>query len=132
PPGHRPRKDNRQVRRRVGARVAVVVGALVVGLGAPVSGAGMHEPCAAAATGPSVAVVVDFGDVSGVGTPPGGVETGCVPWSSGFRGGDALQDAGFAVRAQPSGLVCAINGYPADGCGTKTGDRKYQYWAYWK
>ncbi len=125
-----------QLRRRVGSRVAVVIGALVVALGAPVSvTAGSlvaGEQCAGAATGPTVAVVVDFGDVSGQGTPPGGVVSQCVPWSDGVTGLDALKSAGFTYRAQGAGQVCAINGYPADGCGTKTGDRKYQYWAYWK
>ena len=104
PPGHRPRKDNTQVRRKVGSRVAVVIGALVVALGAPVSvTAGSlvaGESCAGAATGPTVAVVVDFGDVGGRGTPPGGVVTALRAVVQRLHGTRRAQECGPHVRAR--------------------------------
>ena len=30
-----------------------------------------------------------------------------------------------------SGLLCAIDGYPAGGCGDRTGQGGYHYWSYW-
>jgi hypothetical protein len=35
-----------------------------------------------------------------------------------------------APRFNSSGLLCAIDGYPTDGCGEQTGS-KYAYWSYW-
>jgi hypothetical protein len=75
--------------------------------------------------------VVDFGDVPGEGARPGGVEARCVPVDGDTTGGDVLKAAGFTLRVQ-GGMVCAINGYPADGCGKQTGQRRYLYWSYWR
>jgi hypothetical protein len=120
------------VRRRVHSRLAVSAGALVVALALPVGARGIHETCAGAASGPSAAVVVDFGDVSDQGAPPAGVVRACVPLDGRVTGAQALVDAGFRLSLGPGGYVCAIDGYPASGCGEKTGDRKYLYWSYWK
>jgi hypothetical protein len=110
------------------ALVAVVV--VVVGPAVRLV-AGVGADCAAAADGPSAAVVVDFGDVAGEGTPPADVVARCVPVDGGTNGGDALKAAGFTLRVQ-GGLVCAIDGYPAEGCGKRTGQRQYKYWSYWR
>lgn len=117
--------------RKVAPRLATGFVALLVALVAPVGVHGLRETCASATGAQTVAVVVDFGDVTGQGTQPAGVVTRCVDWSSGFRGADALRDAGFALRFHQSGLLCAIDGYPATGCGERTGSR-YVYWSYWK
>jgi hypothetical protein len=113
-------------------RIALVVAALSIAFVAPVTAAGVTATCANAADGETVAIVVDFGDVTDEGTRPGGVETFCVPWNSDLSGAQAMKDAGLTLRFGSSGLLCAINGYPAEGCGEKTGDRAYNYWSYWK
>jgi hypothetical protein len=120
-------------RQKMVSRLAVAIGALGFASLAPVPlTAGPLAPsCAEAASGPSAAIIVDFGDVTGQGDPPGGVVSRCVPVTSGLTGAQALKDAGFTLRFQ-GGLLCGINGYPANGCGEKTGARKYLYWAYWR
>jgi hypothetical protein len=74
--------------------------------------------CAYAST--SVAVVVDFGN---------SVSAKCVPADSSDSGADALA-ASHQVRFNNSGFVCAIDGYPATGCGDQNGST-YAYWSYW-
>ena len=121
------------MRGRLSRRLLVVVGVLVVALVAPLPSIGgpLATPCADAA-GTGVAVVVDFGDVPGSGARPGGLDTRCVPHSGGLTGAAALIEAGYELRFGTGGLLCAINGYPADGCGERTGSRQYLYWSYWK
>jgi hypothetical protein len=120
-------------RHKIVSRLAIAAGAL--GLASltplPLTTGPLASSCAEAATGPSVAIVVDFGNVAGQGAPPGGVVTRCVPHYNDLSGAQALIDAGFVLRLE-GGLLCAINNYPADGCGEKTGARKYLYWSYWK
>jgi hypothetical protein len=108
------------------------LGVLVFALVAPLpSIAGpLADDCVEAA-GSGVAMVVDFGDVADSGPRPGGVETRCVGHTGGLTGGQALIAAGFQLRIE-NGLLCAINGYPSDGCGERTGQRRYLYWSYWK
>lgn len=118
--------------RRVHQRLALAVAVLSISLVAPVTAAGVTATCAGAAEGETVAIVIDFGDVTDQGERPGGVETFCVPWRSGMRGGDAMRDAGLTMRFGTSGLLCAIDGYPAGGCGDRTGQGGYYYWSYWK
>jgi hypothetical protein len=121
------------LRQKLVSRLAVAVGALAFASLAslPFAAGPFGQTCAEAATGPSVALVVDFGNVSGQGNPPGGVVTRCVSHSNDMTGAQALIDAGFKLRIE-DGLLCAISGYPATGCGEKTGARKYLYWSYWK
>jgi hypothetical protein len=108
--------------------LAVAVVGIPLGIGP------LAATCASAAEGPSVALVVDFGDVAAEGAPPhSGPQVRCVPYRSGMTGAHALRDAGFSLTFDPSsGLLCSIDGYPAQGCGTRTGERQYRYWAYWK
>jgi hypothetical protein len=79
-------------------------------------GAVQAEP---AATGPCVAVVVDFRKLGGA------VQTGCAQGdpSSGLK---ALSLAGFSYRPRPDGLLCQIDSRPA--CTDTTSSR---YWSYW-
>lgn len=119
------------MRQKVVARGLVAIGALVFAFAIPLPLAGsLGETCAEAAAGPSVAMVVDFGDVGGV--HPFGVVTRCVPIGDRTTGAQALIAAGFELRLGPGGMVCAINGYPATGCGEQTGGRQYLYWSYWR
>jgi hypothetical protein len=110
---------------RVFAALALA-GSLVVGpaLVAPA----VFDACAAA-DGTTVAVVVDFGTVAG---SPGNVAVRCVPPGSPNTGAQTLADAGFTMRYAPSGLLCAIDGHPASGCGERTASGEYHYWAYWR
>ncbi|MGO9856805.1 MAG: hypothetical protein ACLPYY_17395 [Acidimicrobiales bacterium] len=78
-----------------------------------------------------VAVVVDFGSGSSMST----IST-CVPVPSTGRDSDALAAAvGEAnVAYNDSGLLCAIENYPANGvqnCGQSVGSGAYDYWSYW-
>ena len=71
------------------------------------------------ADGDHIALVVDFGDH---------VEASCVTVPSGSKGYAVLGDR---ARIGTSGLVCAIDGVPATGCGDRTSDGHYAYWSYW-
>jgi hypothetical protein len=78
-----------------------------------------------------VAVVVDFGNGSSMSTV-----SKCVPVPSNARDSDALAAAvgSSNVAYAGSGLLCAINNYPANGvqnCGQSVGDGNYDYWSYW-
>ncbi len=123
------------IRRRravVSAALAlVVVGAGWVGsvVSAPAAGA---APCVARAGQVRVAVVVDFGTVSG---STGGVSQVCVPVDQASNGYDLLaaraQQLGTpAPRYRGDGLLCSIDGFPATECtaNTSAGTR---YWAYY-
>ena len=89
--------------------------------------------CAAAATGSHVAFVVDFG---GATDSAGNVVQACVEVPSGDNDAEALaalsnQEGWPAPRYDQSGLLCAIDGDPAAGCGTPAAGG-YDYWSYWE
>jgi hypothetical protein len=117
-------------RRSLAAIAVTLLVAGVAGPALPFAG-GLGATCAGAAEGPSAGVVVDFGDVADAGPPPAGVVARCIPIEGRTTGGDALKAAGFTLRVQ-GGLVCAIDGYPASGCGERTGQRLYKFWSYWR
>jgi hypothetical protein len=78
-----------------------------------------------------VAVVVDFGNGSSMSTV-----SKCVPVASNAHDSDALAAAvGTSnVSYAASGLLCAIDNYPANGvqnCGASAGSGDYDYWSYW-
>ena len=115
--------------------VAVVVASLAV----PVVTAGsVTVPVASACAGAAevqgtvrVPVVIDPGTVPGA---PGGLETMCVTVREGASGSEVLAERARllgrpAPRYAASGLLCAIDGYPATGCGERV-DGQYRYWAY--
>lgn len=88
-------------------------------------------PTAASPRTVPVAIVVDFGPH---GLAPR-VATKCLRVPAGSNGTDVLaqwaQDYGLPPTVYaPSGLLCAIDGYPRRGCGTAVGSR-YAYWSYW-
>jgi hypothetical protein len=116
------------------ARALAGFGALVfvVAVPLPFAAGPFDQRCAEAAEGSSVALVVDFGDVEGQGAPPGGVAARCVPATDRMTGAQVLIDAGYSIRPGPGGMVCAINGYPSEGCGERIGERQYLYWSYWR
>jgi hypothetical protein len=78
-----------------------------------------------------VAVVADFGG------DHGRVIVSCVLARPGESGAEVLaSQAALLGDPEPryaqsgSGLLCAIDGYPAGGCGIQSGTH-YAYWAYW-
>ena len=76
-----------------------------------------------------VPVVVDTGG------PSDTAEVACVPVPAGSNGAQVLAARAKllhvpAPRYAESGLLCAIDGYPATGCGVQTG-QYYAYWAYY-
>jgi hypothetical protein len=78
-----------------------------------------------------VAVVVDFGSGSSMTTV-----SKCVPVASSARDTDALAAAvgSSNVSYAGSGLLCAIDNYPANGvqnCGQSVGNGDYDFWSYW-
>ena len=78
-----------------------------------------------------VAVVVDFGG----GSAPSQIAK-CVPVPSNDHDADALAAAVGSgnVAYNNSGLLCAIDNYPANGvqnCGQSVGSGDYDYWSYW-
>ena len=78
-----------------------------------------------------VAVVVDFGNGSATTTV-----SKCVPVASNAHDADALAAAVGSdnVAYASSGLLCAIDNYPANGvqnCGQSVGSGDFDYWSYW-
>jgi hypothetical protein len=118
------------VRGLVAGAVVLVVLAVSVGSGSPMVRALAGGGCASADSG-HVGLVIDFGNVTGHGTPPAPqVQTACLALSSGETGDRVLAAAGLSLRWGSSGLLCAINGYPASGCGQTTSSGT-DYWSYW-
>lgn len=79
----------------------------------------------------AVAVAVDPGEVTGM---VGGPATMCVSVPAGASGADVLAARARALgrpmpRYNSAGLLCAIDGQPATGCGERV-DGAYRYWAY--
>jgi len=95
-----------------------------------VGAGGRPASCAEAATMAgkvSVGLVVDFGSLPGA---PGTDVGACASVDNAANGYAVLQAAGRQIRLDTSGLVCAIDGYPAgDDCGTRS-PTGYRYWAY--
>jgi hypothetical protein len=78
-----------------------------------------------------VAVVVDFGNGASMATV-----SKCVPVASNAKDSDALAAAvgSSNVAYAGSGLLCAIDNYPANGvqnCGQSVGNGDFDYWSYW-
>jgi hypothetical protein len=78
-----------------------------------------------------VPVVVDFGDLPNAPA----LSAVCVPVADASNGAVVLAERAKqlgkpAPRYNASGLLCAIDGLPAEGCGQKTADG-YAYWSYW-
>ena len=78
-----------------------------------------------------VAVVVDFGTGASMSTV-----SKCVPVASNAHDADALAAVVGSdnVAYASSGLLCAIDNYPANGvqnCGQSVGSGDYDYWSYW-
>ncbi|HYL53743.1 MAG TPA: hypothetical protein VEZ15_17345 [Acidimicrobiia bacterium] len=111
--------------RRAG-RLLVAVCAGVSALVAPTSHAdALARPCAAGQT--HVTIIVDHGDSSA----PSAV---CVAAGSTDNGATVLSTRASMLglpqpRFDASGLLCAIDGVPAQGCGEHAGTH-YSYWAY--
>lgn len=83
---------------------------------------------ACAASQVQIAVVVDFGTGRSV-------SAACVGGGTRDNGATVLaarasQLATTPPRFDSSGLLCAIDGYPSEGCGARTGSH-YAYWSYW-
>lgn len=119
---------------------AVMLGAVVSGLPlaaaggsfAPRGNTGLADAVTAAGSGVDVAIVVDYGLGSGI--SPRIIEK-CLRVAAGTNGAQVLEDLAQAIGKPPptynaSGLLCAIGGYPASGCGVQTGSG-YYYWSYW-
>ena len=86
---------------------------------------------ASAAGTVNVAIAVDPGVIPGA---PRGPEVMCVTVGDGATGADVLVERARLLgrpppRWAPSGLMCAIDGYPATGCGERV-DGSYRYWSY--
>jgi hypothetical protein len=95
-------------------------GAVAIVAAPTASAIGVVRAERAAATGPCVAVVVDFRKLGGT------VQTGCAQGdpSTGLK---ALSLAGFGYTPRPrDGLICQINARPACTDTTTT-----KYWSYW-
>lgn len=105
-----------------------LVAALVVAAGAlaPVAGPAATPACAAGSV--AVSVIVDFSDVATT-------TATCVSAATRDTGATVLAARARALgrpapRYSASGLLCAIDGYPAEGCGVRS-DGAYAYWAYY-
>ena len=115
-PHHRPRRPAPWIVAVLGVLVALVIPT-----------AALPGTCAAAAGELRVSVVIDDG--SGAGAV-------CVTVPSGSTGADVLVERARvlgtpAPRWDGSGLLCALDGVPASGCGERTDDG-YLYWSYWR
>ena len=86
----------------------------------------VHGACAAGQV--QISVVVDFGtgrSVSAACVGAGTLDNGATVLAA-----RASQLGTAPPRLNSSGLVCAIDGYPTEGCGDQTGGH-YAYWSYW-
>lgn len=122
----RPRRHlARSCRQVVALMTATIAAAAWVVAAAPAAGAATE--CARVPGRVVVALVVDDGKT---------VNTTCVDVEPGDSGAVALrrraEKLGVPVpRYDASGLMCAIDGYPATGCGEPDGSGAYLYWSYW-
>jgi len=133
PPGQgRARLAGRIRAARIAGAVIVIVTVLLAPAAWASTGGGwlteLAAPaCASAAGATPVGLVVDFGTVDG---GPARVSRHCVTLTSGGNGFDLLKADGHTFRVDSAGLVCAIDGYPASGCGQHTASG-YRYWSFW-
>ena len=119
----------RAARRSFGVAAASAATVLPLAFGplADPAGAALCTESALTQSSISVAIVVEGS---------GGPTTACVQLASGANGVDLLFARASALglpapRFDPvSGLLCAIDGYPATGCGERTATG-YAYWSYW-
>jgi len=111
---------------RAAGRLLAAVCAGVSALVAPASHASaLARPCAAGQT--HVTIIVDHGDRSAASAV-------CVAAASTDNGATVLSTRASMLgllqpRFDASGLLCAIDGVPAQGCGAQNGGN-YSYWAY--
>ena len=117
----------------LGAAAAVLVlPAALAGVGGSLLDAGVGSSCASAAGTIHVGLVIDYGTVDSAGSSRS-TSRQCValPDSGKSRSGaNALMAGNHALRWSSSGLLCAIDGYPATGCGESSATG-YRYWSYW-
>ncbi len=90
-----------------------------------VLGPGASPPAAAADQGTTcVQLVISPGALGGA------TSSACITVKDGANGLDVLRTGGHSLRFDQSGLICAIDGRPATGCGDAT-TGAYAYWSYW-
>ncbi len=117
---------------------SVVVLAAMVAFGGPavlagvVTGAGVLSGSCASAGEVHAGLVVDFGTVD-TGTARPADTADCVA-DPGANGATLLAKrfGKSRIRIGSNGLICAIDDYPATGCGDHLANGKYRYWSYWK
>ena len=83
-----------------------------------------------------IGIVVRYGDVKPpAASPRGGANTFCATVRPGATGAEVLDLRARALHTPPpryqQGLLCAIDGYPARGCGEPTATGGFRYWSYW-
>jgi hypothetical protein len=105
---------------------AALAACIAVALTTPLGGRAVSRACAAGTV--HVAIVVDTGTGNSVSAL-------CVPAGARDNGAMLLAErASMLGTPQPrygtSGLLCAIDGFPATGCGERQNGR-YAYWSYW-
>jgi hypothetical protein len=120
------RRSGRCVALALGLVAVCVLATLAVGE----SPAGAASRCASTVPGGHVRVVLVVDP--GAGGSPGAT---CLVVPDGTTGADLLAQRGSLLGTAPpryasSGLLCAIDGYPAEGCGDRTSGG-YLYWSYW-
>ena len=136
PAGAVARRDRRRTSRVVPALVATFVVAVVLALPAALAGVvpdALPQACASAEGQVRASLVVDFGTVEGLGSRPANTDD-CITLAAGGNGATLIAQrfGKSTIRINSSGLICAIDGYPATGCGEHLPNGKYRYWSYWK
>ncbi len=129
-------------RRKVALVAVAAVTAALAPLGvsaasATAFGAAARVTCAEAKTDGDVTVafVIDFSGAPGA--PGNGIVKACVAVPPGDNDSEALAalstEEGFPVpRYNDRGLLCAIGGVPAKGCGQPVTGGGFDYWSYWQ
>jgi hypothetical protein len=121
-PGRQPPAARMNRGWRALAAGGIVIGAVLV---PPTVAGALGRPCATGQT--RVAIIVDRGE-------SGPVSSACVAAKSNDNGATILATRASMLglpqpRFNASGLLCAIDGVPANGCGDLH-DGKYAYWSY--
>ncbi|RKN45851.1 SCO2322 family protein [Streptomyces hoynatensis] len=85
----------------------------------PRGSASFGEICGASDGGERVAFVLDFGTAADApaGETPPRERTACAPLDGGASAAEALAEVAAPLRYDAGALLCAIAGYPAEGCG---------------
>lgn len=112
---------------RRGRNAAALVACVAAAFVTPVGGRAISRACAASAV--HIAIIVDSGSGNSV-------SAWCVPAGAHDNGAMLLAErASMLGTPQPrynaSGLLCAIDGFPAGGCGEPRNGH-YAYWSYWR